>query len=71
MRSIALDVHRDFCEVAIKDESGLRLAGRVKARSPSSSYSRRVSRPTTRSRWRRPEERWRSLGFSKATSRAW
>jgi transposase len=30
MRSIALDVHRDFCEVAIKDESGLRRAGRVK-----------------------------------------
>ena len=29
MRSIALDVHRDFCEVAIKDESGLRLSGRV------------------------------------------
>jgi hypothetical protein len=27
MRSIALDVHRDFCEVAIKDRSGLRLAG--------------------------------------------
>jgi transposase len=31
MRWIALDVHRDFCEVAIKDESGLRLAGRVKS----------------------------------------
>jgi transposase len=31
MRSIALDVHRDFCEVAIKDESGLGLAGRVKS----------------------------------------
>jgi hypothetical protein len=30
MRSIALDVHRDFCEIAIKDESGLRRAGRVK-----------------------------------------
>jgi transposase len=30
MRAIALDVHRDFCEVAIKDGSGLRLAGRVK-----------------------------------------
>jgi transposase len=30
MRCIALDVHRDFCEVAIKDESGLRLAGKVK-----------------------------------------
>ena len=32
MRFIALDVHRDFCEVAIKDESGLRLAGRVKTK---------------------------------------
>src|SRR2546422_818901 len=31
MRSIALDVHRDFCEVAIKDESGLRLVGRVRS----------------------------------------
>jgi transposase len=31
MRSIALDVHRDFCEVAIKDESGLLLARRVKS----------------------------------------
>ena len=31
MRSIALDVHRDFCEVAIKDESRLRLAGRVRS----------------------------------------
>ena len=30
MRFIALDVHRDFCEVAIKDGAGLRLAGRVK-----------------------------------------
>src|ERR1700694_4045491 len=31
MRFIALDVHSDFCEVAIKDASGLRLAGRVKS----------------------------------------
>ena len=30
MRFIALDVHRDFCEVAIKDQSGLRLAGKVR-----------------------------------------
>src|SRR5436189_2008687 len=30
MRFIALDVHRDFCEVAIKDASGLRLGRRVK-----------------------------------------
>jgi transposase len=31
MRFIALDVHSDFCEVAIKDGSGLRGAGRVKS----------------------------------------
>jgi transposase len=31
MRSIALDVHRDFCEVAIKEEGGeVRSAGRVR-----------------------------------------
>jgi transposase len=30
MRSIALDIHRDFCEVAIKDGSEVRSAGRIK-----------------------------------------
>src|SRR5712691_4389876 len=30
MRFIALDVHRDFCEVAIADGSGVRSAGRVR-----------------------------------------
>jgi transposase len=30
MRSIALDIHRDFCEVAIKDGGGVRSAGRIK-----------------------------------------
>jgi transposase len=30
MRSIALDVHRDFCEVAIKDGAEVRSAGRIK-----------------------------------------
>lgn len=30
MRSIALDVHRDFCEVAIKDGKEVRSAGRIK-----------------------------------------
>src|SRR5213592_1631238 len=30
MRSIALDVHRDFCEVAIAEAGQVRLAGRVK-----------------------------------------
>ncbi len=31
MRSIGLDVHRDFCEVAIVEEGRLRSAGRVSA----------------------------------------
>jgi transposase len=30
MRSIALDIHRDFCEVAIKDGAEVRSAGRIK-----------------------------------------
>jgi transposase len=30
MRSIALDVHRDFCEVAIKDGGEVRSVGRIK-----------------------------------------
>src|SRR5207249_3869437 len=30
MRSIALDVHRSFCEVAIKDGTKLRSGGRIK-----------------------------------------
>jgi transposase len=30
MRSIALDIHRDFCEVAIKDGGEVRSAGRIK-----------------------------------------
>ena len=70
MRSVALDVHRDFCEVAIKDESGLRLAGRVKSSVSELELFAQSLAPTTRSRWRRPEERCRSLGFSKAMSRA-
>jgi hypothetical protein len=29
MRSFGLDVHRDFCEVAVADEDGVRSAGRI------------------------------------------
>ena len=32
MRFIGLDVHRDFCEVAIADAGEVRLAGRVLSR---------------------------------------
>jgi transposase len=32
LRAVALDVHRDFCEVAIVEERGLRSAGRVETK---------------------------------------
>ena len=32
MRAVALDIHRDFCEVAIVAEGRLRSAGRIKSR---------------------------------------
>src|SRR6059058_2856906 len=32
VRAVALDVHRDFCEVAIVEGGRLRSAGRIKAR---------------------------------------
>ncbi len=34
MRSFGLDVHRDFCEVAVADEDGVRSAGRIATRMP-------------------------------------
>ena len=32
MRAVALDVHRDFCEVAIVEDGRMRSAGRIKTR---------------------------------------
>jgi hypothetical protein len=32
VRAVALDVHRDFCKVAIGDEDGVRAAGRIRTR---------------------------------------
>src|SRR4029453_11680061 len=34
MRWFGLDVHRDFCEVAVVDEKGLRSEGRIATRMP-------------------------------------
>jgi hypothetical protein len=34
MRWFGLDVHRDFCEVAVVDEKGVRSAGRIATRVP-------------------------------------
>ncbi len=63
MRFIALDVHSGFCEVAIKDESGLRQPVASRAQSRSSSCSREAFAPMMRWRWRRPGRRSRSLGY--------
>ncbi len=35
MRGFGLDVHRDFCEIAIAEEGGVRSAGRIPTRVPS------------------------------------
>ena len=32
MRAIGLDVHRDFCEIAIAEAGGVRSAGRIATR---------------------------------------
>ncbi len=34
MRGFGLDVHRDFCEVAIAENDGIRSAGRIATRVP-------------------------------------
>jgi hypothetical protein len=57
LRSSALDVHRDFCDVAIYEHGKVRSAGRV-ARSPEQrSALRKACALTTTSRWRRPATR--------------
>ncbi len=60
MRSIALDVHRDYCEVAIKDGGEVRSAGRLKTSRKELSCSPKAWRPQTRWRSRRPGRRSRS-----------
>ena len=68
MRFIGLDVHRDFCEVAIAEGGEVRWAGRVQRSRRRWSCSRRASAATTRSRWRRPATRSGSRGSSSRTS---
>jgi hypothetical protein len=52
MRFIALDVHRNFCEVAIAEGGAVRLAGRVRPRSEPARALRREPRPKRRGRAR-------------------
>ena len=64
MRFIALDVHRDFCQVAIKDQGELRSAGRVKTTVAELELFARSLATTTRSRPRRADPRMRSRASS-------
>ena len=70
-RAIGLDVHRDFCEVAIYENGKTRSAGRVPSTRRGSRRWPRVSwRPTaSRSRSRAAAGRWR--GSSSRTCNGW
>jgi len=57
MRFIGLDVHRDFCEVAIAEGGKVRLAGRVQTEPSALALFARVSASTIKSPWRRPATR--------------
>ena len=57
MRSIALDIHRDFCEVAIKDGGEVRSAGRIKTSAQELELFAQSLAPTTRWRSRRAGRR--------------
>ena len=51
MRAVALDVHRDFCEVAIVAEGRLRSAGRIEASDRpawASGFGRLIDHPDAR-----------------------
>ena len=52
MREIGLDVHRDFCEVAICEAGEVRSAGRIKTNPRSFCCSPRAWGVRTGWRWR-------------------
>ena len=60
MRSIALDVHRGFCEVAIKDGTEVRPAGRIKTSRAELELFAQSLAATTRWRLRPPVPHFRS-----------
>ncbi len=72
MRLIALDVHRDFCEVAIAEgrQCPCSLGGCVTTPSDARAVRAEASRSRTRWCWRRPGTRSRSPGSSSRTSLA-
>ena len=52
VRDVGLDVHLDFCEVAICENGSVRSAGRVEPHPSALSCSRKAWRRTIGSRWR-------------------
>ena len=67
-RCIGLDVHRDFCEVAIWEAGKLRSAGRIEPAPRRWPPSRRRCGQTTRWCSRRPRERGGPLRSCDRTS---
>ena len=52
MRYIGLDVHRDFCEVAISEGGGVRAAGRVRTTPEALAlFAGSLAGRSTRARW--------------------
>ena len=72
MRFIALDVHRDFCEVAISDGGRARSAGRIKA-SPQALqlFAGSLARMSTEKCRSVITESCRSVGSLEFGTRAW
>jgi len=70
MRAIGIDVHGDFCEVAICEGGCLRSAGRVASRPEELEVFAASLAATTRSPWRRPATRSPSRVSSSRTWRA-
>ena len=53
MRAIGLDVHRDFCEVAIAEGGEVRSAGRVETKPAALElFAQSLGGRRSRSRWR-------------------
>ena len=57
MRAIGLDVHRDWCDVAIYEDGTVRSAGRVATTPDQLALFAKASAQMTASRWRRPATR--------------
>jgi hypothetical protein len=71
MRSIGMDVHRDFCEVALVEDGALRSAGRIEASPEAVGVFADSLCATDEVVLGRPAARSRSLACWRHASRGW